>query len=56
MTRPVLIVTALLLLTGCNAHVAGVAGYTAIEMVKPMAIAVADKVKDMSAEDPGEEK
>jgi hypothetical protein len=37
LTRPVLIISTLFLLTGCNAHVAGLAGYVLVEPVAKIA-------------------
>jgi len=41
MTRLLIIVT--LLLAGCNTHVAGLGGYLAIELAKPVARALVDQ-------------
>ena len=38
LTRPIFILAILLLLTGCNAHVAGVAGYLLAEPVAKLAV------------------
>ena len=62
MTRTTLIVATLLLLTGCNAHLAGVAGYMLVDPVMKVAWhggksayeAASAAWQKMSTEEPGE--